>query len=549
MNIENNLNLYDNLIENGKEYFKSGNYISAIETYQKILSIEPSNKHALFEIGKTYFVIGQYCSAIDFLKKAKEKDPGNEHTSLLLAKAYSNLGNYELAIRELMELNRLGSHIYDVDKELSLIYRERYGRLTDIWNCEQKLDMAIEDYEKKLKINPMDEKAISHLVQIYNFIGNYDATKEKARQALRYIPAENIFSRNKILNELEIAEGRIVLSSKVRSLNVTLSRRCNLRCIMCLPPSHPWEIPDRTIKEICSLFPYLEKIMWQGGEVFVLEYFEELLSETHRYPNIRQSIVTNAQLITESIAEKLVKNNIELTVSIDGTTKDTYEYIRRGARFETLIRNLKLISDLKRKYKSNMILNLNVAVMKSNYRQLESFVDFAKEYGFEFLCLMPMEIPIKKSTNTPEDIFVYNKNMEALHFITKVSPIIEERAKRYNIRLENRLPRLIEENAYISKDEEINHHSDNTEITAKKLLCHIPWQQLLIDYDGIVRPDCQCSLEKNAGSLLDGFSLAEIWNNKIMQDYRRAMLTHNYHNLCSRLCIEGKISETHLKIP
>jgi sulfatase maturation enzyme AslB (radical SAM superfamily) len=177
--------------------------------------------------------------------------------------------------------------------------------------------------------------------------------------------------------------------------------------------------------------------MWQGGEVFALDFFEEILLAGFQYPNLRQSIVTNGQLITEKIAEKLVKNNTELTISVDGVTKEVYEYIRRGADFETLVRNLQLIKELKKRYNSNMVLNLNVAIMRSNYHQLEDFIEFSKEYGFEFICLMPIHIHLK----TPEDIFT-NQDMQALSSIAKVIPKIEEKAKLYSIRLENRLPRL-----------------------------------------------------------------------------------------------------------
>jgi MoaA/NifB/PqqE/SkfB family radical SAM enzyme len=235
------------------------------------------------------------------------------------------------------------------------------------------------------------------------------------------------------------------------------------------------------------------------------------------------------------MAERLVKNNIELTVSVDGVSKEVYEHIRRGANFETLIRNLKSISDLKKKHKSNIVLNLNVAIMKSNYHQLEGFIDFAKEYGFEFICLMPIHIHLK----TPEDIFT-NQDIEALTYITEVSPEIEEKVKKYGIRLENRLPRLDEGAADKFTDEP----KDNT-----KLLCHIPWQQLLIDYDGSVRPDCLCRIDRTAASLLEGFSLKDIWNNEVMIEYRKRIVNHDCNDFCNSLCFSGKISESHLKIP
>lgn len=491
-------------LEKGKELFQKKDYHLALEQYCKVLDVAPEDREALFEMGKTYYVLENYPLAIKLLKKVRELQPDNIEACILLAKAYKSAGEYDAAIEELIKLKESGCYTSEIERELTFIYQ-----------------------------------SYSHLVQLCNFRGNYEMARKKANSALNSISQDNAFFRNRLLNELEIAERKTILSSKIRRLTVTLSNRCNLSCIMCITHNVPWEIPKRTIKEIFSLFPYLEKVMWQGGEVFVLDYFEEILSYAYQFPNLRQSIVTNGQLITEKMAEQLVKNNAELTFSIDGITKDTYEYIRRKAKFDRLIRNIKLISELKKQYKSNTILNLNVAVMKSNYHQLEGFIDFAQEFGFEFICLMPIHIHLK----TPEDIFT-NQDMEALRFITEVSPKIEAKAKQYGIRLENRLSRLTEINLTEPDTNKILNRGGE-----KKLLCHIPWQQLLIDYDGTVRPDCLCRIEKSAGSLLENSSLEEIWNNKVMQEYRKRIVDNDYVDLCNPMCISGKITESHLKLP
>lgn len=521
-------------LEIGKKYFQQKDYPSAIEQYHRTLKNYPKEKEVFFEIGKTYYVLSDYLKAIKFLKNAIKLDSNNEHAHFILAKAYKEIGNYNDSIKELQKLREICYKTFDLDNELISVYREKYEELIDISKFNGDYDLATREYEEKLKINPRDEKNISHLLQLYNFQGKYELTKKKASRVLNFMPDTEVFFKNKILNELEIAEGKIILSSKIRRLCVTLSNKCNLSCIMCITHNAPWEIPKKVIKEIYSLFPYLEKIMWQGGEVFVLDYFDEILSYAFQFPNLKQNIVTNGQLITEKMAEKLVKNNVELTFSIDGVTKDIYEYIRRGANFETLIRNLNLILKLRKSYNSNMILNLNVAIMKSNYHQLERFIDFAKEYSFGFICLMPIHIHLK----TREDIFT-NQDMKALNFITEVSPNMEMKAREYGIRLENRLSRLAKGNT----KRFLNKRGDG------KLLCHIPWQQLLIDYDGTVRPDCLCKIEKSAGSLLENHSLKEIWNNEVMQEYRKRIFNHNYLDLCNQNCITGKIAETHLKFP
>ena len=58
-------------------------------------------------------------------------------------------------------------------------------------------------------------------------------------------------TENIILNELELAEGRIKLLSKPRFLQVVLTTMCNLDCIMCGLPQAYYVMPD-SIKESLS---------------------------------------------------------------------------------------------------------------------------------------------------------------------------------------------------------------------------------------------------------------------------------------------------------
>lgn len=56
--------------------------------------------------------------------------------------------------------------------------------------------------------------------------------------------------------------------------------------------------------------------------------------------------ITNAQLLTEKVAEVLIECGVDqVQVSADGATRETYEYIRRGASFERLTQNLRHLTE------------------------------------------------------------------------------------------------------------------------------------------------------------------------------------------------------------
>lgn len=116
------------------------------------------------------------------------------------------------------------------------------------------------------------------LGRLYREEGNCNLSIGEFKMALsRILPQENPFLYNRVLNELEISKGRSILESKPRGLGIALTNRCNIRCIMCSVWKNPWDIPEKTVKEIAAFFPYLQRIFWQGGEVFCRRILKNFL--------------------------------------------------------------------------------------------------------------------------------------------------------------------------------------------------------------------------------------------------------------------------------
>jgi MoaA/NifB/PqqE/SkfB family radical SAM enzyme len=301
---------------------------------------------------------------------------------------------------------------------------------------------------------------------------------------------------------------------------------------MCEEKSIPWDIPKNILKEIIQLFPYLEEIIWQGGEVLLLNYFEDLVEKANKFPSLHQSIITNGLPLTERLAEKLVRNNAELTFSIDAVTTELYESIRKGAEFKKLINNVKLINTLRKRLDltSGMSFRMHTVIMDSNYLQLEKFIDFAKEYHFDALHLMP----IWGNTDSKENIF-YHKDSAALSYIKEHIEHAEAKAKEYGLNLLNSLPF----SGNYNEDNEIG-EKNGKKLSGNRLLCHMPWKRLVINPAGNVCPACHC--REMVGNVL-GESLNEIWNNEKMQMYRKKIVASDYEDLCNPNCIKGIISK------
>ena len=150
-----------------------------------------------------------------------------------------------------------------------------------------------------------------------------------------------LYETNARLSEVEYSLGRLYLHSMPRYLTIVISDRCNIDCPHCYQSKtgdnllQDPEISPALRREFSAVYPYLSTLRIQGGEVFAIRGFRELVEDvsasTDR-PLI--SISTNGTLIDQAWAERIVQTPFQsITVSFDGGTRSTFEKLRRGARF------------------------------------------------------------------------------------------------------------------------------------------------------------------------------------------------------------------------
>ncbi len=362
---------------------------------------------------------------------------------------------------------------------------------------------------------------------------------------------------NILLNESEIAERKTILKSKARVLYCVVTTLCNVKCIMCRIIKNQWELPEHAIDEIVELMPYLENVKWQGGEVFLYKHFERLLDEAGKN-DVSQEIVTNGLLLNERIIKKLVNYNVDLYISIDGLTKDVYESIRVGADFDLLINNLSIMKRIQTDYSNHVMnLGLNVLVMKKNLDQIEFFPEFAVKYGFRKLCINALG----PDFISDENIFHYNKNKDFEIRIMKIKEQLSKKSKELNLELFDCLPTfdnidsvsnnlIKDETEYKTHQNEFGNSVINNEKFGMKpnnaMLCHIPWQKIFIDSYGIITPECFCDKNNYLGNIAED-KIADIWNGKIMQEYRNILAGKMCNLKCSKNCINGITHSKSLK--
>jgi tetratricopeptide (TPR) repeat protein len=559
-------------LELGRAYREKREFVVAIKELEKAMELLPHNVEVHLELGRTYREKEEYPKAIEELRAALIHNPADGRIHLELGRVYHQTKDFNLALKELNNAVELGLDNDEVHLDLGRAYREKreYAKsivefkaalthkpsdarmhleLGWIYYDNEDYDLSVKELEQAVSLGiDTDELHIS-LGRVYRKVGEYEQSADEFKKAIEKSPnKDELFFRNKILNEIEISQRKIILESKPIGLGITLTSRCNLRCRICGVWKEPWDMPGKIIQDIIGLFPTLERIVWQGGEVFLLEYFAELFEKAASYPHLKQTIITNGLLIDEKWAQRLARDNVALIYSIDGVTKDAYEdIVGAGAKFEDLIRSIDFVNEHREKHDchkdpfNKMTTIINVVVMEPNYRQLEKFIDFAKEYQFDEIQLVPI-----LGIRGPENIFL-NQDHKAGKHLAEIIPILERKAEEYGIILHNWLPPITAAQNITHDKVQPKKCADANCLSMKKkeTICYLPWQQMFMTPDHKLKPGCYCN--KDIGDIEQN-SLKEIWNGEVMQLYRQKLLAADYRDLCDLTCVSGVIPQRELKV-
>jgi len=165
-------------------YFLFDNQYKAIDCFEKVVSIDPTNHEAWYELGFEYWAITKYKKSDECYKKAAELDPGNVKYISKLAGKYLEEKDEE----KLSEVCKKGIEI--ASKQLSENPQDFY-KLNDLgflYYCEKNYGKALEYFGKASKIKP-DEAPLWYLIGLmHRELKNYDEAIKNFKKALEIDP-------------------------------------------------------------------------------------------------------------------------------------------------------------------------------------------------------------------------------------------------------------------------------------------------------------------------------------------------------------------------
>ena len=188
----------------------------------------------------------------------------------------------------------------------------------------------------------------------------------------------------------DIYNGRAKLRSHPLWFNLANYGACNLNCDMCASRNLDYSsIPKHVKKTHEEVKKYFDKritlFLTGNGDVLARKDTRKLLQnfDCKKYSKVTFEILTNGLLFQPKMWEKIKHNNyVYANISIDAGTKETYEKLRRGGKWEQLMKALEVFKKAKEEGKFRSV-NINMTVMKSNFREIPQFVEMARARGFK----------------------------------------------------------------------------------------------------------------------------------------------------------------------
>jgi MoaA/NifB/PqqE/SkfB family radical SAM enzyme len=203
-----------------------------------------------------------------------------------------------------------------------------------------------------------------------------------------------------------------------------ISNKCNLRCRMChFSFDHVFHQPANFTS--LAMFESIAAqalpiahtlILSAGNEPLVSPHFVDILKIAARYRVPEVLFLTNGQLLSPKVADAVIDAGVtQLQISIDGATRETYEYIRRGARFDRLVRNLEYLSARKRELgRSRPRLQFNIVLMQRNLEELPLFVDLAERLGVDWIAAR--HLLMMKGLEMEQETLAHDRARANFHF-------------------------------------------------------------------------------------------------------------------------------------
>ncbi len=194
------------------------------------------------------------------------------------------------------------------------------------------------------------------------------------------------FYAGRIINQIKSDEK--ISFKETPNIVVEINNTCNLNCVMCETRSAKRTrgsmSPDdfvRVLDEIIKPKGQKVLVVHTVGEPLIHPDFDRIAEEVYKR-NIRLLLTTNGLSLKRhgSIFEKYPGLFAGVNISVDGASRETYDKIRIGGRFDSLIDNLAWLSDVNSRLKLKIPIGIQCVLSMDNLHEIPAYFKVYTKY-------------------------------------------------------------------------------------------------------------------------------------------------------------------------
>ncbi len=200
------------------------------------------------------------------------------------------------------------------------------------------------------------------------------------------------------------------------TLEVDPSNACNHSCPFCisghihLSKFKGTEFFDRRIMDENTLMSLckdvismdIDSLTWTGGgEPTMNPHLKKAMNFINSKSKIKMGMFSNGSMLTKFDLFEVIINTLSwIRISIDAGSPSSYDKLRvtnKSNNFETVIKNIKKLIEIKKRHKSKIVIGVGFVVSKDNYQEIADFAKLFKNIDVDYCQYKPEIVQIERN--------------------------------------------------------------------------------------------------------------------------------------------------------
>ena len=221
------------LMSEGRKLMQAGDLARAIEMFERIIVIDPTNAEALYNAGTLYMRVNDVERGLQYMQRSANLVPENYRLRLVLAQAYENLRMMDRAIEEYRGVVGIAPNTpegQEASKRGRILVGKKYGEQGEFERALQIFSSVLADYPNDAAV--MIDAGLSNL--LLNRVDEGQALFERALSLQPDNPIAHsylaeIFDRKSDLDRAEVHYKKVV---ELMPMATAPARQAQLRLAM-----------------------------------------------------------------------------------------------------------------------------------------------------------------------------------------------------------------------------------------------------------------------------------------------------------------------------